>query len=319
MSTPVLATKLFAPARRPDLVARPRLSGQLDTTLDAGHRLTLVSAPAGFGKTTVLSDWLAHLPRRQPHTRVAWLALDPEDNDLARLMTHVVASLNSVGLGVDTAVLDSLHAASTSNALTALVNDVTRTGEHALGEEWVLVLDDYHAITASEVHEAVAFLLDHLPDHLHLVMATRSDPPLPLARLRSRRQLIEVRAVDLRFTPVEAREFLTQAMGLDLTTTDVDALEERTEGWIAGLQLAALSLRDIRGRDDVAGFISAFTGSNRFVIDYLADEVLARQPGHIRDFLLGTAVLDGLTGPLCDAVTGRADGTRMLQDLEREN
>jgi LuxR family maltose regulon positive regulatory protein len=319
VSTPVLATKLFAPARRPHSVARPRLVEQLDTTLGARHRLTLVSAPAGFGKTTVLSDWLAHLDQHQSQTRVGWLSLDDGDNDLTRLLTHVVAALQGIGLDVDTAVVESLHSASTSTALTALVNDVTRAGEDAPGERWVLVLDDYHAIGASEVHEAVTFLLDHLPDHLHLVMATRSDPPLPLARLRSRGQLTEVRAADLRFTPSEAREFLNRAMGLDLTAADVDALEERTEGWIAGLQLAALSLRGIPEHGDVAGFIEAFTGSNRFVIDYLADEVLARQPEQVRDFLLGTAVLDRLTGPLCDAVTGRADGTRMLEDLERGN
>jgi LuxR family maltose regulon positive regulatory protein len=320
VSTPVLATKLFAPARRPQLVARSRLTGQLDTTLDAGHRLTLVSAPAGFGKTTVLSDWLAHLAQREPHARVGWLSLDEGDNDLTRLLTHVVASLNSVGLGVDTAVLESLHTSSTSTALTALVNEVTRAGEGAPGEGWVLVLDDYHVIDASDVHDALAFLLDHLPGYLHLVMATRSDPPLPLARLRSGGQLTEVRAADLRFTSAEAREFLNRAMGLDLTAADVDALEERTEGWIVGLQLAALSLRGIPERGGaVADFIEAFTGSNRFVIDYLADEVLARQPAQVRDFLLGTAVLDRLTGPLCDAVTGGADGTRMLEDLERGN
>jgi LuxR family maltose regulon positive regulatory protein len=301
------------------LVARPRLTGQLDTTLDAGHRLTLVSAPAGFGKTTVLSDWLAHLAQHQPHTRVGWLSLDDADNDLTRLMTHLLASLNSVGLGVDIAVLESLHNASTSAAMTTVVNDVTRATELAPGEEWVLVLDDFHAISAPDVHEAVAFLLDHLPDRLHLVMATRSDPPLPLARLRSRGQLTELRGADLRFTASEAREFLNRAMGLDLTAANVDALEERTEGWIAGLQLAALSLRGIPGRGEVAGFIEAFTGSNRFVIDYLADEVLARQPVHVRDFLLGTAVLDRLTGSLCDAVTGNADGARMLEDLERGN
>ena len=185
------------------------------------------------------------------------------------------------------------------------------------------MLDDYHAIDAPEVHEAVTFLLDHLPDHLHLVMATRSDPPLPLARLRSRGQLTEVRAADLRFTPAEAREFLNRVMGLDLTAADVDALEERTEGWVAGLQLAALSLRGIPERGEVAGFIEAFTGSNRFVIDYLADEVLARQPAEVRDFLLRTAVLDRLTGPLCDAVTGArrrrpdAGGPRARQPLPR--
>jgi LuxR family transcriptional regulator, maltose regulon positive regulatory protein len=317
--TPVLATKLFAPARRPQLVARPRLAEQLDTTLEAGHRLTLVSAPAGFGKTTLLGDWLTHLESSQANVRIAWLSLDDGDNDLARLLAHVVAALQSAGLGVDSAVLEELHTASTSAAMTALVNDVTSAGDHAPGTRWVLVLDDYHAIEATDVHDAVTFLLDHLPDHVRLLMATRSDPPLPLARLRSRGQLTELRATDLRFTPAEAQEFLNRVMGLDLTASDVQALDERTEGWIAGLQLAALSLRGIPERGDVDGFIEAFTGSNRFVIDYLADEVLARQPTRVRDFLLHTAVLDRLTGPLCDAVTGRADGTRTLEDLERGN
>jgi LuxR family maltose regulon positive regulatory protein len=222
-------------------------------------------------------------------------------------------------MGVDDSALESLRSASVSTALTAIVNDVTRAGQEAPGQEWVLVLDDYHSIGAPEVHEAVAFLLEYLPDHLHLVMATRSDPPLPLARLRSRGQLTELRAADLRFTPAEAEEFLNRAMGLDLTANDASALEERTEGWIAGLQLAALSLRGIPEPGEIAGFIEAFTGSNRFVIDYLADEVLARQSGQVRDFLLGTAVLDRLTGPLCDAVTGSAGGTRMLEELERDN
>ena len=319
MSTPVLATKLFAPARRPRLVARPRLAEQLDTTLEAGHRLTLVSAPAGFGKTTVLSDWLTHLDQLQAQPRVGWLSLDEGDNDLTCFLTYLMAALRSVDLNLDSTVLESLHSASVPAVLTALVNDITRAGEDSPGQQWVLVLDDYHAIGASDVHEAVTFLLDHLPDCLHLMVATRSDPPLPVARLRSRGQLTEVRAADLRFTPAEAREFLNQAMGLDLTPADVDALEERTEGWVVGLQLAALSLRSMPERGQVAAFIEAFTGSNRFVIDYLADEVLARQPVQVRDFLLQTAVLDRLTGPLCDAVTGRADGATMLADLERGN
>ncbi|WP_123918461.1 LuxR C-terminal-related transcriptional regulator [Georgenia muralis] len=319
MPTPVLATKLFAPARRSQVVERPRLTAQLDATLDAGHRLTLVSAPAGFGKTTALSDWLVHLARRQPQVRVAWLSLDDADNDLTRLMTHVVASLDGAGLGVDPAVLEALHTGPPATALTAFVNDVTRAGGSAAGKRWVLVLDDYHVIEASDVLEAVAFLLEHVPDHLRLVVATRSDPPLPLARLRTSGRLTEVRAADLRFRPDEARELLNRAMGLDLTPADVDALEGRTEGWVAGLQLAALSLRGMTGPGEVAGFVEAFTGSNRFVIDYLADEVLARQDSWVRDFLLDTAVLDRLTGPLCDAVTGRADGTSMLVDLERAN
>ena len=315
----MLATKLFAPTRRPQLVARPRLTEQLDVTLEASQRLTLVSAPAGFGKTTVLSDWLTHVDRDRPDIHVGWLSLDGGDNDLTRLLTHLVAALRRVDLDVDTAVLESLSAAASSTALTALVNEVARASEHAPGQQWILVLDDYHVIASADVHEAVTFLLDHLPDQLHLVVATRSDPPLPLARLRSRGQLTELRAADLRFTPSEARAFLNQVMGLGLTAADIGALEERTEGWIAGLQLAALSLRGMPEPEEVSGFIEAFTGSNRFVIDYLADEVLARQAPHVRDFLLRTAVLDRLTGPLCDAVTGRADGSRMLEDLERGN
>jgi LuxR family transcriptional regulator, maltose regulon positive regulatory protein len=230
VSTPVLATKLFAPARRPQLVARPRVAERLDTTLDAGHRLTLVSAPAGFGKTTLLSDWLTDLDQRQKHTRVGWLSLDDGDNDMTRFVVHLVAALQRAGLDIDAAVLESLSSAPATAALTPLVNDLSRAGEHQPGQQWIVVLDDYHAIEASEVHEAVTFLLDRLPDHLHLVMATRSDPPLPLARLRSRGQLTELRAIDLRFTPAEAGEFLNRVMGLELTAADVDALEDRTEG-----------------------------------------------------------------------------------------
>ena len=296
-STPVLATKLFVPARRPQLVARPRIAERLDTTLDAGHRLTLVSAPAGFGKTTLLSDWLADLDQRGRRTRVGWLSLDDGDNDLTRFMAYLVAAFRSADLDVDPAILESLPTVSVAAALTPLVNDVVRAGENEPGKQWIVVFDDYHVITASEVHEAVTFLLDHLPDHLHLVMATRSDPALPLARLRSRGQLSELRAAELRFTPAEAGEFLTRVMGLELTAADVDALEDRTEGWIAGLQLDALSLHRIADRDEVAGFIRAFTGSNRFVIDYLADEVLARQPPQVRNFLHRTAVLDRLNRP----------------------
>jgi LuxR family transcriptional regulator, maltose regulon positive regulatory protein len=319
VSTPVLATKLFPPARRAQLVVRPRIAERLHSTLDAGHRLTLVSAPAGFGKTTLLSDWLIDIDQRQRDTGAGWLSLDDADNDLTRFLAHLLAALRTAELDVDAAVLESLSTAPAADALTRILNDVARAGEREPGKHWIVVLDDYHAIEASEVQDAVAFLLDHLPDQLHLVMATRSDPPLPLARLRSRGQLNEVRAADLRFTPSEAREFLNSVMGLELTAADVDALENRTEGWIAGLQLAALSLRGIADRDQVNGFISAFTGSNRFVIDYLADEVLARELPQVRDFLLRTAILDQLHGPLCDAVTGGTDGTRTLQDLERAN
>ena len=243
----MLATKLFAPAPRPQLVVRPRLLEQLDATLDAGHRLTVLSAPTGFGKTTLLSDWLSHLEQSQKPTRLAWLSLDDGDNDLTRFLTHVVAALQGAGLDVDEQVLGSLDAASRSVALTALVNDVTRACEQASETHWIVVLDDYHVIAGTDVHDASLFLLNHLPARIHLVMATRSDPPLPLALLRSRGQLTEVRVADLRFTRAEARDFLNRVMGLDLSAADVDALEDRTEGWVAGLQLAALSLRGHSG------------------------------------------------------------------------
>jgi ATP/maltotriose-dependent transcriptional regulator MalT len=315
----VLATKLFAPARRPQAVVRTRLEEQLDAALVPGHRLTLVSAPAGFGKTTVLSEWVAQRAERDPRRRTAWLSLDEGDNDLTRLLTHLLASLAEIGVDLEpSTVLEHLPSDATA-ALTAVVNAVARTAECGPDVPRVLVLDDYHVITSAEVQEAMTFLLDHLPDQLHLMMATRADPPLPLARLRSRGQLVEIRGADLRFTRDEAREFLNQAMGLELDTPDVDALEERTEGWIAGLQLAALSLRAMQTRPEVESFIEAFTGSNRFVIDYLADEVLARQPTDVRDFLLRTAVLDRLTGPLCDAVLSRSGSAAVLEALERDN
>jgi LuxR family maltose regulon positive regulatory protein len=237
----VLATKLFAPVRRSRAVARTRLTDQLDGTLEPGHRLTLVSAPAGFGKTTVLSDWVARLGERDAPVHTAWLSLDDGDNDLTRLLSHLVASLETAGVDLAGAgVLDHLPGDPTA-AVTALVNAVARAGQAQPEVQWVLVVDDYHVLTAPEVHEAMSFLLDHVPVQLHLLVATRADPPLPVARLRSRGQLVEVRGADLRFTPGEAQQFLTQAMGLDLDAAEVEALEERTEGWIAGLQLAALS------------------------------------------------------------------------------
>ena len=307
----MLATKLFAPARRSQAVARTRLAEQLDTTLEPGHRLTLVSAPAGFGKTTVLSDWVARLGERDPDVRTAWLSLDDGDNDLARLLTHLVAALETVGVDLEAAaVLEPLPGDATA-ALTALVNAVARGRSTANPgcsgcSSWTTTTSSPHP----RCTRPWPSFSTTLPDQLHLVIATRADPPLPVARLRSRGQLVEVRGADLRFTPGEAQQFLNQAMGLDLDAADVDALEERTEGWIAGLQLAALSLRAIPTRPEVADFIEAFTGSNRFVIDYLADEVLARQPTGVRDFLLRTAVLDRLTGPLCDAVSGQTGGDR---------
>ncbi|MEV0794220.1 LuxR C-terminal-related transcriptional regulator [Kribbella sp. NPDC050459] len=300
MSTTVLATKLFRPARRSGLVARPWLLERLDGVLTPGHRLALVSAPAGFGKTTLVGEWAAR------HERVGWLSLDDGDNALPRFLAHLWAALPGLRVAPPAADVPTVA------ALTAVVNDYADRD----GGPTVLVLDDYHAIEALDVHEAVAFLLDHLPDQLHLVLSTRADPPFPVARLRARGQLTEIRVDDLRFAEPEAGAFLNDVMGLRLAGDDVRALEGRTEGWVAGLQMAALSLR---GAPDVAGFIDAFTGSHRFVIDYLADEVLARQPADARDFLLRTAVLDRLTGPLCDAVTGRTGSSQVLDELDRGN
>jgi LuxR family maltose regulon positive regulatory protein len=316
---PVLGTKLFAPSRRLQLTARPRLAASLDTTLNPGHRMTLVSAPAGFGKTTAVSDWIAGILRRHPRAHVAWLSLDAADNDLTRLMTHLTQALNSVGMRIETAVVDALHSATDIAPLTALVNELDRAGHQSPGEVWVLVLDDYHVIESADVHGAMAFLIAHLPEHLRLLITTRADPPLPLALLRSRGQLTELRAADLRFTASEAQEFLTRTMELDLTPAEVGLLEERTEGWITGLQLSALSLRSMDDRAEVSAFIAALNGSSRFIIDYLTDEVLSRQPARVRDFLTATAELDRLTGPLCDAVSGEADGAQMLEHLERSN
>jgi LuxR family maltose regulon positive regulatory protein len=316
---PVLETKLFAPIRRRQLTARPRLTARLDVTLHPGHRMTLVSAPAGFGKTTAVSDWLADIPQRWPRARVGWLSLDAGDNDLPRLMTHLATALTSVGMPIEATVVDALHSVTETTALTALVNELDRAGHESPGEVWVLVLDDYHVIESADVHAAMAFLLAHLPEHLHMLITTRADPPLPLALLRSRGQLTELRAADLRFTASEAQEFLTHTMDLDLTTAEVGLLEERTEGWITGLQLSALSLGSMDGRAEISAFIAALNGSSRYIIDYLTDEVLSRQTARVREFLTATAELDRLTGPLCDALTDEADGAQMLEHLERSN
>jgi LuxR family maltose regulon positive regulatory protein len=300
VTTGVIATKLFPPARRSELVARPWLVERLDATLKRGHRLTLVSAPAGFGKTTLVGDWTSR------HSQVGWLSLDAGDNAPPRFLTHLWAALPGIRVAPPAADVP------TTAALTAVVNDYADQPE----SNAVLVLDDYHVIESLEVHEALAFLLDNLPDQLHLVVSTRADPPFPLARLRSRGQLTEVRVDELRFSAAEAGAFLNDVMGLQLAPEDVRALDGRTEGWVAGLQLAALSLQ---GVGDVAGFIEAFTGSHRFVIDYLADEVLARLPMAVREFLLRTAVLDRLTASLCDAVTGQTDSAQLLDELDRGN
>ena len=270
-----------------------------------------MAAPAGFGKTTALTDWLATLPPGAPS--VAWLSLDRRDNDASLFWTYVVTALRTAmdGVGSDALQLLASSSPATEAALAALLNDV---GE--LPGDLLLVLDDYHLIEAPEVHEGMTFLLEHRPLQLHVVLATRTDPPLPLAGMRARGQLLEIRAADLRFTVEESRAYLNGPMRLALTERDLAALDGRTEGWIAALQLAALSMQ---GRDDVTAFIAGFAGDDRYVVDYLGEEVLARQPSDVRDFLLRTSVLDRLTGPLCDAVTGRDGGKATLVALERAN
>ncbi|HYF63613.1 MAG TPA: AAA family ATPase, partial [Herpetosiphonaceae bacterium] len=309
MATPILATKLYIPPPRPGSVPRPRLSQRLDAGLDG--RLTLVSAPAGFGKTTLLSAWLAGSARP-----VAWLALDPGDNDPTRFLSYLVAAVRTVAPAAGAAALAALQSPQPPPAeaiLTGLLNEIA-----AGSERLILVLDDYHVLDARAVDAALTFLLDHLPPQLHVVIATREDPPLPLARLRARGQLTELRVADVRFTQAEAAEFLNRVMGLSLAAEDIAALEARTEGWIAGLQLAALSLQ---GHRDAAGMIRSFSGSHHFVLDYLLEEVLHRQSERVQAFLLRTAILDRMCGPLCDAILRdpATDGQATLESIEQAN
>ncbi|HNT77027.1 MAG TPA: LuxR C-terminal-related transcriptional regulator [Anaerolineae bacterium] len=318
MATSILTTKLYLPPPRPALVTRPRLFARLNAGLAAGSKLTLISAPAGFGKTTLLSEWASQrIGESAGEQPVAWLSLDDADSNPTRFWTYFIAALQTVIPDVGAGVADALQSPQPPPIellLTNLLNEIA-----AIPERFVLVLDDYHVIESSTVDAALAFLLEHLPSPLHLVIASREDPQLPLARLRARGQLAELRAADLRFTPAEAADFLNRVMGLSLSGEDVAALEARTEGWIAGLQLAALSMQ---GQPDVAGFIRSFTGSHHFVLDYLVEEVLRRQPEDIQTFLLRTSILDRLCGPLCDAVLSGDEGkgsSFILDTLERAN
>jgi LuxR family maltose regulon positive regulatory protein len=316
---PVLGAKLHPPRPRRQLVPRARLTERLLPDGGEWPRLVLVAAPAGFGKTTLLAQWLATAERSQ--RRVAWLALDGHDADARLFLIHLVAAIQVVepAAGVDAAAMLEEGAGGPPDAvLVSLINDLD-----ALAGPMAVALDDYHVIDEPAVHEAVTVLLDNLPPQVTLAMTTRADPPLPLARLRARGELVEVRAADLRFTAEEAEAFLNDVMGLQLDGALVAALEARTEGWAAGLQLAALSVRTRAGATDdadgVAAFVEAFSGSHRFVLDYLVEEVLDRQPEGVRSFLLETSILDQLTGALCDALTGRSDGQSLLETLEREN
>ncbi len=308
MDSQLLTTKLYIPQTNP--VPRPRLSKRLKEGM--GRRLTLISAPAGFGKTTLLSEWrMLHLGEEYP---LAWVSLDEADNDPARFLAYLVAALRTIEADVGESVLVSLRSPQPppiESVLTALINEIAAIPGH-----FALVLDDYHVIANETVHGLISFLLDHLPPQAHLVIASRAEPPLPVARLRARGEITEISAADLRFTPEEAAAFLEDVMGLDLSAREVEALEQRTEGWIAGLQLAALSMRE---REDISGFITALRGTNRYVLDYLAEEVLHRQPDDLRSFLLQTSVLGRLSGPLCDAVVASTGSQAMLQRLERAN
>lgn len=342
MSSPILKTKLYIPPLRPVVVRRSRLVARLDTALH--YKLTLISAPAGFGKTTLLSEWV-----QGNHAPVAWISLDEGDNDPERFLRYLIAALQQIDPGLGSEVLETLQGAQVSSlpaygdqesafeesvapevppwleaALVGLLNEID-----ARTKPFVLVLDDYHLIRAPHVHAAMLFLLRHQPPHMHLVLSSRVDPPLSLSRLRGRGQLNELRSADLRFTREEVTAFFCQTIGRELPTADVAAIESRTEGWAVGLQMAALSMQD-QDPHDVAGFIEAFTGSHRYVLDYLTDEVLLRQPEHVQQFLLRTSVLDRLTAPLCEClfrdagsqganVPSSQDSQRILEYLDRSN
>lgn len=307
MIIPILATKIYIPSPPPKAVIRSRLLGQLDAGLH--HKLIIISAPAGFGKSTLVSEWIAS--RKRP---AAWLSLDENDNDATRFLRYCIEALRTISLNLGAGILDALQSSQippTESILTALVNEIT-----SIPNDFTLVLDDYHLTDSKSVDDALTFLIEHLPPQMHLIITTREDPSLPIPRLRARNQLTEIRAADLRFTPSEAAEFLNQVMELNLAANEVATLKTRTEGWIAGLQLAALSMK---GQEDVHGVIEAFAGDHRYIVDYLVEEVLRRQPESIRNFLLETSILDRLNGSLCDAVTNQTGSKSKLEQLQRGN
>ena len=311
MAPAILVTKLYVPPPPPKTVLRPGLIVRLNEGLR--RKLILISAPAGFGKTTLVSEWVTGCGRT-----AAWLSLDEGDNDPARFLAYLIAALQTITKDIGKGILGAIQTAQSpaminEYLLATLLNEMA-----AIPDDFILVLDDFHQIDSEPIDRALTFLLDHLPPRMHLVIATREDPSLPLARYRARGQLTELRAADLRFTPDEAAEFLNRVMGLNLTAENIAALETRTEGWIVGLQLAALSMQ---GREDIAAFIQAFTGSHHFVLDYLVEEVLQQQTESVQTFLLRTSILDRLCGPLCDAVLGSlpASGQETLEHLEHAN
>jgi LuxR family maltose regulon positive regulatory protein len=310
MHSSLLTTKLYRPSPTPNLVSRPRLTQELDDALRQGRPLILVVAPAGYGKTTLVTDWLG-----QTSIPAAWLSLDEGDNDPVRFFAYVVAALQTLDAKVGQSLLDTLHTIpqSPEALVDPLVNDIA-----VAKRPMILALDDYHVITSALIQEPMVYLLDHVPPNLHLVVQTRADPPFRLPHLRVRGAMTEIRDRDLRFTAEEMTAFLNSVHGLNLPTEQIAALESRTEGWPAGIQLAALSLQGLSA-ERAAQFIQAFSGSHHYVIDYLADEVLRRQSEEVQSFLLQTSVLKRLSAPLCDAVTGQQGSQALLELLQKSN
>jgi LuxR family maltose regulon positive regulatory protein len=309
MSETLLRTKLFIPPPRLGLVPRPHLIKRLNQGIQAGHKFTLVSAPAGFGKTTLVSSWT-----QQMEQSIAWLSLEASDNELIRFLSYFVAALQTIDRNIGEGILaafQSSEVVSIEMVLTTLLNEMTE-----FTNQVILILDDYHVIDSQPIDGAISFLLDHLSPKMHLVMLTRADPRFPLPRMRARGELTEIRVRDLRFSVTEAEKFLRTMLGSDLSTDNVHALQMRTEGWIAGLQMAALA---IKGRDDPSDVIAAFGSGHQYIMDYLIEEVLDRQPETLRTFLQQTSILSRLNGSLCDALTGRSDGDDTLDWCERAN
>lgn len=311
MPNTIIKTKINLPAFRRGLVVRSRLSALLSAGIAQGHKLILISAPAGFGKTTVIREWIA-----LGKVPAAWVSLDEGDGDSARFLTYLVTALQTVIAGVGESILAALQSSqpvATSDLLVSLLNELS-----SIEDDFMLVLDDLHVVDSKSVDELLALMVEHMPPPMHLVITTREDPALPLARLRAKNQLTEIRAVDLRFTESEAAEFLNHSMGLRLSAEEVAALDQSAEGWVAGLQLAALSMQ---GKADPSAFIRSFSGTNQFVLDYLLEEVLQKQPEAIQGFLLRSSILNRLSGSLCDALLQNENSSaqEMLEMLEREN
>ena len=309
MSETLLQTKLYIPPLRPNLVPRQQLIERLNQSLQSGHKFTLVSAPAGFGKTTLVSSWA-----QQTEQPIAWLSLDESDNDLIRFLTYFVAALQTINSNIGEGILTSFQSPEAVNLELLLTTLINETAEFT--DDVVLVLDDYHAIDSRPIDNAITFILDHLSPRMHLVMLTRADPRFPLPRMRARGELVEIRVRDLRFSVDETAEFLRHMLGSDLSGENIQTLQTRTEGWIAGLQLAALS---IQGRDDPSKLIAAFGSRHDYIVDYLIEEVLNRQTESLRTFLLQTSILGRLNGSLCDALTGQSDGDATLEWCEKAN